>query len=366
MTDLPLNLPPTSICIMRLSAIGDICHTLPVVRTLQAQWPQTRITWIIGKLEATLVGDIPDIEFIVYNKSEGSQAARQLRQKLADRRFDVLLHMQASLRASRLIRHINADIKLGFDRDRARDWQWLFTTHRIAANPRSHVIDGLFGFAEALGINERVMRWDIPISAADKAFASQHITESNGALIISPCSSQRARNFRNWRSEYYARVIDHAHKQHGLQAILTGGPTELEREYGRAIAEQSKADVTNLIGQTNLKQLFALINRSAAVLAPDSGPIHMATAAGTPAIGLFASSNPLRTGPLDQRWLVNRYPEALKEDCGKTIEQARWGQRVRDPKVMDRIMPDEVCARIDDMAAHVQLPHAQRAAKDQT
>ncbi|HET6655892.1 MAG TPA: hypothetical protein VFH57_06560, partial [Gammaproteobacteria bacterium] len=85
---------PESVCVMRLSAVGDICHTLPVVRTLAAAWPAARITWIIGRLEASLVGDIPGIEFITFDKGQGWHAHRQLRRQLGGRRFDLLLHMQ--------------------------------------------------------------------------------------------------------------------------------------------------------------------------------------------------------------------------------------------------------------------------------
>ena len=97
---LPLTSPPASLCILRLSAVGDICHTLPIIRTLQQAWPDTRLTWIIGKLEHSLVGDISGIEFIIFDKAKGFKAYRGLRQQMKGRHFDVLLHMQMSLRAS--------------------------------------------------------------------------------------------------------------------------------------------------------------------------------------------------------------------------------------------------------------------------
>lgn len=80
--------PPRSVCILRLSAIGDTCHVLPVVRTLQRAWPQTRFIWIIGRLEAKLLGHIPDIEFIVVDKSSLLGSYRTLRTALRGRRFD--------------------------------------------------------------------------------------------------------------------------------------------------------------------------------------------------------------------------------------------------------------------------------------
>lgn len=332
---------------LRLSAIGDVCHTLPVVRTLQARLPDTAITWIIGKTEASLVGDITGIEFITFDKRDGLAGMRALRRRLAGRRFDVLLHMQAALRASFLSRAVPARARVGFDRARARDFQWLFTNARIAPAERQHVMDGLFGFAEALGVHERILRWDIPLTDGDLAFADATLGGGR-ALLISPCSSARFRNYRNWPAERYAAVAAHAARAHGMKVIVTGGPTALEREYGAAIARAAGVPVTDLTGRTTLKQLYALISGATAVLCPDSGPAHMATAAGTPVIGLYASSNPDRTGPyLAREWTVNRYPEALLEECGKTVEQARWGKRVRAPDAMARITVEEVIGKLD-------------------
>lgn len=113
--------PPASLCILRLSALGDVSHIVPIVRTIQQCWPQTRITWIIGKVEYALVGGIDGVEFIVCDKSQGLGAYRAVWQRLRGRRFDVLLMMQAALRASLLSLGIRATLKIGFDpRARAR------------------------------------------------------------------------------------------------------------------------------------------------------------------------------------------------------------------------------------------------------
>ena len=93
---------PASVCILRLSAIGDTCHVLPVIRTLQRAWPDTRFTWIIGRVEAKLMGHIPDIEFIVVDKSSLTKSWRTLRAAMRGRQFDVLMHMQLAMRASLL------------------------------------------------------------------------------------------------------------------------------------------------------------------------------------------------------------------------------------------------------------------------
>lgn len=339
--------PPRSLCVLRLSAIGDVCHTLPVVRTLQDHWPETHITWIVGKLEHSLLAGIPGIEFVPFDKRGGLAAWRGVRRQLAGRRFDALLHMQVALRASLLSLAVRADIRLGYDRDRARDWQWLFTNRRIEAREREHVMDALFGFAELLGVPRGEPRWDIPVAEDDETFARECIPDTVPTIVISPCSSQRARNFRNWPVDRYIEVARHAVDALGLRVIVSGGPSALEREYGRAIAS-AVPGVLDIVGRTTLKQLFALLARAAALISPDSGPVHMANAAGTPVIGLYATSNPERTGPYFHRdWVVNRYPDAVRTFLGRDVSDVRWGQRVRHPDAMQLITVDDVLARLD-------------------
>ena len=349
-----MHAKPESLCILRLSAIGDVCHTLAVVRAIQDHWPTTRLTWIIGKLEHQLVGDIDGINFLVYDKGNEKQSLKTIKTAVAQENFDALLHMQISIRSSRISRLIRTPIKLGFDKKRAKDFQWLFTSHRITAKPKQHVMDGLFGFAEAIGVprpSDNELRWDIPLSQADRDFARQYIPDGSKTLVISPCSSQRARNFRNWSIANYVAAVAQA-QQLGMQVIITGGPTELEREYGSKISQFSEGEVTNLVGQTSLKQLAALLGRATVLISPDSGPAHMANAMRTPVIGLYATSNPNRTGPYlsNDKWVVNAYPEACAKFKNTDSDQIKWGGRVRDPNAMELISATQVKAKLLELA----------------
>jgi heptosyltransferase I len=342
--------PPASICVVRLSHIGDACHALAVVRAIQDAWPETRLTWIIGKTEASLMADIPGVEFIIFDKSKGRQAYGEMRENLRGKIFDVALCMHASMRVNRIYRMLDSPIRLGFDRARARDLQWLFTNQRIDAAEQPHVLEGMMSFARHIGVPEKQLRWDIPLSPANKEFARKHADGGQPVLVISPCSTQRNRNYRNWSAENYAAAANHARNKFGCKVILTGGPSELEKAYGWKIADLCGSDVVNLIGSTSLKELFAVISAADALICPDSGPAHMGTAAGTPVIGLYATSNPARTGPyLSAELTVNAYPDATGRFLGKTPDQLRWGQRVRDPGAMDLIRLKDVNAKIDQI-----------------
>ena len=337
--------PPRRICVLRLSALGDVCHALPVVRTLQDAWPGTEITWIIGKLEHKLLGHLPGIEFIVFDKKAGRAAYADLRRRMAGRRYNVLLHMQLALRASIAAMRVPADVKIGFDRARARELQWLFTNAKIAPREREHVLDSLFGFAERLGLRERSMRWDIPLPEGALEYARRVIPDGQPTLVISPCSSHA---LRNWSPERYAAVADHASARHGLRVLLCGGRSALELEYGERIAALAKNPVVNLVGQDTLLEFLATLQRAKALLSPDSGPAHMATTVGTPVIGLYAATNPARSGPYYSRtWCVDRYEAAALQFRGRPAAELPWTEKIEEPGVMDLITVDAVVERLD-------------------
>lgn len=343
---LSLDAPPNHICILRLSAIGDICHVLPVVRTLQHVWPKTKLTWIIGKLEYQLIGDIPGIEFIIFDKQMGFKAYQNLRAEMRNRKFDLLLHMQMSLRASIAGLLIPAKTKLGFDKTRANDLQWLFTNQRIPFKAKQHVLDSFFEFIEALGIHERVMEWNIPIETEIRDSVDS-LVPIKPYIVISPCSSM---SYRNWSVSGYAAVADYIAQHYSIPVVLTGGPTTIEKEYGEKISALCAHKPINLIGNTNLKQLLAIIEGARGVIAPDSGPAHMATAVSTTVIGLYACTNPDRARPyFSAPYTVNKYPEAVRTKFNKNVDEVPWGTRVRDNGTMDRISINDVCKQIDQL-----------------
>jgi heptosyltransferase I len=340
--------PPAELCLIRLSAIGDCCHTVPVVRAIQDAWPETRISWVIGKTEHGLLGGMDGVEFVVLDKSRGMAGYAAVREALAGHEFPLLLHMHASARANIVSLLVKAPIKLGFDRVRARDNQWLFSNQRIPARASRHVMDGLFEFGEALGIAHGPPRWDLPLAESDWAFADKHVQPGTPTLVVSPCTGQRFRNYRNWSVERYAHVIDYAARHHGARVVLTGANTPVEQEYASGIKQAAKTKPVNLIGRSSLKQLAALIARASVVLCPDSGPAHMATAMGTPVVGLYATSNRFRTGPYSsQDLVVDKYPQAVEKEFGKPVEALRWGQRVRDSEAMMLITVEDVIEKLD-------------------
>lgn len=339
---LPFQQPPKNICILRLSAIGDICHALPIIRTIQKHWPSTTITWIIGKTEYALVSDIPNINFIIFDKSKSFKAYLEIRKQLKHQSFDALLHMQMSMRTSIISTFVKTTIKLGFDKQRAKDAQWLFSNYKIPFKPNQHVIDSFFGFTETLGIPQHEYCWDLPVQA--------HTAELNNTqayVVISPCSSMA---YRNWSSEGYAAIADIIQKKYSLQVILSGGHSLIEKQMGEAICQHAQLPIINLIAKTNLKQLLSLLKNAHCLISPDSGPAHIATAVNTPVVGLYATTNPDRARPyLSKEWTVNRYPQAIQKKLNTTVNKVKWGTRVRDSWAMQLISVDDVMDKFDKL-----------------
>jgi heptosyltransferase I len=322
---------------------------------LQKHWPQTKITWIIGKTEYQLVRDLEDIHFIIFDKSAGLASYRelktQLKHHLDGQKFDVLLHMQLSIRASVASLFIPATIKLGFDRARAKDMQSLFCNRQIRpASIRQHVLDSFLEFPRYFGL-EPVFEWRLPVSPFAIENMKKRLATDKRLFVINPCAVAKSKNWRNWYAEGYAAIADLVSDSHGMQVVLTGGNSPLETEMADNILSLCQsAKPLNFIGTTSIDELVAVLQLADIVIAPDTGPVHIASALDTDTIGLYAATNPDRAGPYKHMgYVVSKYPQALLEYNNKTVEQASWGERIKTAECMKLITIDDVIIQIENI-----------------
>lgn len=336
---------PGSICLLRLSALGDVTHVVPLVHTLQRAWPQLSLSWVIGTAEHRLLDGLPGVQFLPYAKQSGVAGMLALRRKLSGRRFDALLQMQVAARANILSAFIPAIRRIGYDAARARDLHGLFVNERIADRPGIHVLDAIGSFCEPLGLRQAEVRWDLPVPASARDWASQQWpADGMPTLVISPCSSHVV---RNWRVDRYAAVADHA-AACGWRVVLCGGRSQLERDTAEAIVAAMAKPPLDLVGKDTLKQLPALLERADLLLTPDSGPMHIANAMGTKVLGLHAASNPARSGPYsDRRYCVDRYDDAARKYLGKPADALRWGTKIEHEGVMDLVTVADAIAAFE-------------------
>lgn len=347
-----LSEQPNDICILRLSAIGDVCHALSAVQAIQRHYPKAKISWVIGKVEAALLEGLPGVELVIFDKKQGISAYQKLRKTFKHKQFDVLLHMQVAFRANLVARCIPAKVKVGFDWHRAKEAHSLFINQSIEKQQQPHVLEGFMGFAQAIGVPDAAPQWQLPISDSNSAVAVQYLDGLGKTLAIAPAASGTE---RNWLPERYAEVARHAHNQ-GFSIVLTGGPTELEQCLADEIMQYIDFPVLNLVGKTSLKELLCVLEQASLVIAPDTGPAHMAVTVGTPVIGLYAHSNPARTGPyLYQDYVLEVYHQNLKQQYGKTADKLPWGRRVKGVNLMEQITSESVIAMFDRVVEEQKL-----------
>jgi heptosyltransferase I len=341
----PSPLPPRArICLLRLSALGDVTHVVPLVHTLREGLPDVRLTWVIGRGEHRLLQGLAGADFIEYDKKSGLRGMREIGRR-AGGRFDALLLMQVAARANLLSAFIPARRRIGYDRSRSKDLHGLFINERIPDRMGGHVLDAIGGFCEPFGLRQEKVRWDLPVPADARDWAAaQWPRDGRRTLVISPCSSHA---LRNWRSDRYAAVAGHAAAR-GWRIVLCGGRSALERETGDAIAAAMSEPPLDLIGKDTLKQLPALLERADLVMTPDSGPMHIANAMGAKVLGLHAATNPVRSGPYsDRRYCVDRYDDAARRYLGKPASELKWGTRIEHAGVMDLVTVDDAVAAFE-------------------
>jgi len=290
--------PPRRIAIVMLSALGDAVHVLPVVSALKRHWPHSDITWIVQPVPYQLVRDHPAVtDFLVFHRRRGVRGLRsfrELRDQLAGRSFDLVINLQVYLKAGVITGMLDSPVKLGFDRKRARDLNWAFTTHRIPPHPNQHVQDQYFEFVEHLGVEPRPVAWQIPISGEERDAQRAWFERLERPACAAVVGTSRPR--KNWAPERWARLLEHVYRERGLQPVLVGGPSAVERELADAVMAEAHVPLLDALGD-DVRRLVWLLDGSALVVSPDTGPLHLARALDRPVVGLFGYTNPKRYGP---------------------------------------------------------------------
>jgi heptosyltransferase I len=344
------------ICLMRLSALGDVCLMVPLVRTLHKSFPAAQITWVIGRDAHSLVEGLEGVEFVTVQKEQPLGGLFTFYRAMRRRRFDALLATQASFRAHLLLPAIRAPLRVGFDAARAKDFHSLFVNRRISF-AEQHLLDSFLSFAEAIGVKERVLEWHLPLAPADHEFARTHLPGNDVFwLAINPTASKPE---RNWFAGRYAAIINHVADQWNWRIVLTGGPNRRERTFTDTLLAniRRRESVVDLVGKTTPKQLAAVLGRARLLLAPDTGPVHIATAMGTPVVGMYAVAPSKLSGPYFSRDLViDKFDEAVQKFLNKSPQNVEWGTRVHTQKAMELISVESVLEKLNMVRAREHVP----------
>lgn len=291
------RVPLDRVCIVMMSAVGDAVHVLPVLTALKRHHPAMHVTWVLQPGPATLVrGHRCVDEIILFDRTKGVQGFLDIRRALASRRFDLVINLQVYFKAGIITGFTHAPVKLGFDRARARDANWLFTTHRIPPHAMQHVQDQYFEFCEWLGVPHEPPTWDLgPWNDAERTWQREFLARFDRP--IAPIVVGTSKPQKDWLPERWAEVCDALHHDFGLQPVLVGARSPREVRAEQVILERARTKPYSALGQGGLRGLAGIIAGSALVLTPDTGPLHMTVALDRPVISLIGYSNPKRVGP---------------------------------------------------------------------
>jgi heptosyltransferase I len=330
------------ICIVMMSAIGDTVHVLPVVNAIKRAHPSCKITWILQPGPASLVRSHPNVDEILEVDPRKIASVLALRRTLRNRRFDLVLDLQVALKAGIITSFTRAPIKLGFDKARARDLNWLFTTHKIPPHPRQHVQDQYFEFLQFLGISPEPVEYNLGPHPSERVWQEEfysRFTRPVAAIVAGTSNPDR-----DWLPERWATVSDRLYEQYGMQTVIVGGPSPRERATADHIAARTAHPPVIALG-TGLRKLVAILDRAELVLSPDTGPMHIAVALNRPTIALMANADPRRTGPYRrfQDLIVDAFRHPSDGD------EIIWERR---PGRTENITVEQVMDRVAHWAAH--------------
>ena len=334
--------------IVMMSAVGDAVHVLPVLNALKRHAPASHVTWVLQPGPAKLVRGHPHVDEIVeFDRARGWRAFTDVRRHLLQRPFDLVLNLQVYFKAGLVTAFTRAPVKLGFDRARARDGNWLFTSHRIPPHPiGQHVQDQYFEFLRPLGIAPEPLAWHLGPWEGERAWQREFfsaIDRPAAALVIATSKPEK-----DWPPERWAEVCDALWHDYGLQPVLVGGRSPRELAAERVILERTHHRPLSALG-SGLRCLVGILDGAALVLSPDTGPLHMAVALNRPVISLLGYTNPKRTGP------YRRFHDLMVDAYGDPGEHYPISMENRSRR-MKRISVRDVLDRVEHWKSEYRRP----------
>ena len=287
---------PQRILVVLLGAIGDVIRAMPLVVRVRRGFPTARITWAVEPAAAPLLEHHPAIdERLVFRRDLGARAFLRFLGEVRRRRFDLTLDLQRHLKSGVVSRWSGARRRIGFHRTNAKEGNWLFNSETIP--PQRHWSSKLrqyLAFADHLGLAE---------SPLDFGLASSREEDERVDALLAPVRGPFAAAFvgstwesRWWLAERTAAVLESLRARHGLAGVLLGAPGR-ETAFAREIELAASGRVTNLAGATSLRDLIGILRRARIAFGPDSGPMHLAAAVGTPVASLWGATSPARSAP---------------------------------------------------------------------
>lgn len=323
--------PGPKILIVKLSAIGDVIHTLPALNALRRRYPRAHITWLVEPAAADLVLGHAALDRVLVSRRRqwvrgiktGPRAERlreiiRFARALRDTRYDFILDFQALLKGSLWVALARGRRKIGFGPGMAhQEMSWLFLSERIPAiSMEVHALERNLIMLEAVGIHTRRVEYRLPVAPSDVLWARQALAGASRPVVaINPMAKWPT---KLWVPERFAMLADRLAAARGAAVVFTGGPED--RDAIDAMIARMSRPAMNLAGETSLRTLAALYASVDCLVTTDTGPMHLAAAVDLPVVALFGPTAPWRTGPYGRRHRVVRTAAScspcFKRTCG--------------------------------------------------
>jgi len=345
---------PEKITVLRLSAIGDVLMLLPAVRLLKKTFPETQIDWLIDKPIASLLSEVSEINVVPIKKPRSIGDYWQLNRQWQKKNTGQLISFQTSIVSNLVMKLLPADHRFGFGKPYSREGHHLLVDTAYALPKNRHQVEIFFALAQkfagltgAISISAEDLK--LPVNVIDTNWAKEQLKSNQQWIAINPMASTQE---KTWTTENYITLIDKLQKKHpDTQIVLTGGPSETEQQLSQLIQAKTRSNCLNLVGKTTLTQLAAILQQVDLLIAPDTGPLHLANAVATPVIGLYAVTRPEYIGPYNQQHnCINIYPQSAEQFMQSSADQLPWQKKIPSLDAIHLISVQQVLDKIDTLS----------------
>ena len=340
---------PRSILIIKLSAIGDVVHTLPFLEVIRSNFPNARIDWVVEEASSQIIEGHPAIDHIIvshrtswqkqlFKLSESPVVLKGIRKLLKELRaitYDWVVDLQGLLKSALLLGLSRGRRKIG--PSWGREGSRLFLTEPpFFAETDLHAVEKYLKAADFLGCDRTSWKGDIPVREADKRIIEEFLhnneVEGNFLIAINPMAKWMT---KLWESDKFASLADRLQKELSCKVVFTG--SRQDREAIDKIIQRMDETPLNLTGQTNLKELAYLYSRCQLLVSTDTGPMHIAAAMGCPVVALFGPTAPWRTGPYGPGHTIIRQEMACSPCLKKKCEDLRCMRNITVDRVFEAV-----------------------------
>ena len=284
-----------SILIVRLGALGDLVHALPAAAALRGTWPEARIDWLVDGRYAALLDLVPAIDRAIVLDGRPGQPLLAVVRELRRARYDLAIDFQGLLKSAVLARLAGARETAGFIAGQLREpLASLFYTRRIPADDSGHVVRKNLSLVEALGVAGSAVAAPLKVTASPVPGRARELLKIDASARFAAINPGAGWPNKQWPADRYGAIAAHLRDRHGLRSIVTWGPGEHALAGEVEAASQGAAVVAPA---TSVSDLVEIARAAAVFVAGDTGPGQLACAVGTPVVGVFGPTNPLRNGP---------------------------------------------------------------------